>query len=399
MTFFNNDNPGISIIKNTTEEGIVKNTTENECIVKNTVPEPSHESSREIGKYAYSYLNDHEKAVYDVVYDAIRQFRTRIDAYPPHTTFKEISKVAYYVYCDHPEIFWFEGKFNTNYQLDTDYANYTDFTYSLSADEARACQKEIDAATESFLNGITGDMSDYDVALAVFRNIISLVDYDTLKLETSYKLPHFPHHLRNIYGVFVDKKAVCAGYTKAFQYLVNRLGIECTFVSGKGKTSLHSWNLIRLGGDYYYIDVTWDDHSDTKPSPLNSREITYDYFCVDTKTLLRDHTPDYNVPMPICTAKACNYYHKNGLLLGSFDSLSIQAIFKYYLSKNIYNIQLKATDQTTFDTIIRRLFKEDQIDPILNYLHDEEGFDIVTTRCKYEAVRERLRLIIKLEKS
>ena len=391
MTYSNDSDSGVHFVKKTPDNNsIIKKTAANQTILNHT---------NDCSLYAFSHLNTHEKAVYLVFYDAILHFKQREDNFPLHTTYQEISKIASYVYCDHPELFWFEGRFSTNYQTDTQYANYTDFTYLMSADQARACQKEIDAHTASFLKGVNKRMSDYDIALSVFRNIISLVDYDTLKLETSHKLPHYMHNLRNIYGVFVEKKAVCAGYAKAFQYLVNRLGIECTFVTGMGKTSLHSWNLIRLNGDYYYIDVTWDDHSDTKPSPYNSDEITYDYFCVDSKTLLQDHTPDYNIPLPKCTAKECNYYFKNGLLLSSFNYLSIQSIFKRCLTKNIYDIPLKATDQTTLDTIVRRLFDDDQIYPILRYLRNKEGLNVDTTQCRYSAVKERLRLNVKLEKT
>lgn len=368
-----------------------KNDAEPECFVKQA---PVHRENS--GLYAYSHLSAHEKAVYDVLYDAILNFRNTAKNIPPRTKRQDVSHLIKCVYFDHPEIFWFDGKFSTNYQIDTDFVNYVDFNYSMDPDQAQARQQEIAEAVAGFMRGITDDMSEYDIALKIFETIISLVDYDTLKLEKSQKLPYFfSHNLRNIYGVFVEKKAVCAGYAKAFQYLTNRMGIECTFVGGIGKDSPHAWNLIRLNGEYYYIDVTWDDHSDTKYTFFSSQEITYDYFCVDSKTILRDHTPDDTIPLPECTAKECNYYYKNGLLLDSYSYASICAIFKYYVSNGKYEISLKTTDKEAYDAIMRQLFDQNQIRNILNDL-SEAGLDVDAGRCRYEGAEERLKIKTKL---
>ena len=373
------------------EISFVKQGSEPDCFVKQV---PVHPENAKL--YVYSHLTDHEKTVYNVLYDAMINFREIVKNFPPRTTRQDVSKAVKCVYCDHPEIFWFEGKFSTNYQTDTEFANYTDFTYTLDPDGARARQKEIDDAVAVILDHIGSDMSEYDIALYLFETIISLVDYDTLKLEKTEKLPFlYSHNLRNIYGVFVEKKAVCAGYAKAFQYLCNRMGIECTFVGGKGKESLHAWNLIRLNGDYYYIDVTWDDHSDTKYTFFSSQEITYDYFCVDSKTLLRDHEPEDTFPLPECTARECNYYYKKGLLLNSFSYDSICAIFKYYVSNGKYEISLKATDKSAYDSIIRQLFDNKQIYLVLRELNDA-GLNIDAGKCRYETTEDRLKIKTKL---
>ncbi|MBQ3285545.1 MAG: hypothetical protein IJH40_07890 [Ruminococcus sp.] len=370
---------------------LVKKGAEPDCFVKQAPEHPENASL-----YAYSHISDHEKSVYNVIYDAVLNFKETAGNFPAHTKRQEVNKVLRCVYFDHPEIFWFDGKYSTNYQTDTDIVNYVDFTYFLNPDEARARQKEIDDAVAVFMKDINRNMSEYDIALSIFENIISLVDYDTLKLEKSQQLRFFyTHNLRNIYGVFVEKKAVCAGYAKAFQYLTNRMGIECSFVGGKVKDSMHAWNLIRLNGEYYYIDVTWDDHSDTKNPFFSSQEITYDYFCIDSKTLMRDHEPENTLPLPECTAKECNYYYKNGLLLNDYSYDSICAIFKSFVSKGKYEISLKATDKSAYDTIIRQLFENSQMRLILIELSDA-GLDIDKNRCRYETTEERLKIKIKL---
>jgi hypothetical protein len=190
----------------------------------------------------------------------------------------------------------------------------------LTPDETKKRQEKIDAATKSFMTSVTDSMSDYEVTLRIYENIIQLVDYDTIGLERQQKTelsPEVPDDLRSIYGVFVNKKAVCAGYAKALQYLLNACGIECTYVT----SSTHAWNLIKLEGDYYHMDVTWGDGSDTKKDKAQSSAINYDCFCITTAELqkLDSHTPDGVIKLPECTATKCNYHRRHGLYFEKFD--------------------------------------------------------------------------------
>ncbi len=56
---------------------------------------------------------------------------------------------------------------------------------------------------------------------------------------------------------------VCEGYSKAFKYLCDQVGIQCLLVSGvmSGATGAgaHMWNLVRLDGYSYLVDVTNSD--------------------------------------------------------------------------------------------------------------------------------------------
>ena len=37
------------------------------------------------------------------------------------------------------------------------------------------------------------------------------------------------------------------------------LDINCDIVVGMADGELHSWNQVELGGDWYNVDLTWDD--------------------------------------------------------------------------------------------------------------------------------------------
>ena len=61
------------------------------------------------------------------------------------------------------------------------------------------------------------------------------------------------------YGAFVNHNVVCQGYALAFKVLMDRAGIPCCYV--KSDAMNHAWNMVQLDGNWYHVDVTWDDPS------------------------------------------------------------------------------------------------------------------------------------------
>lgn len=66
----------------------------------------------------------------------------------------------------------------------------------------------------------------------------------------------------SIYDVFVTQKSVCIGYSIAFSYLMDKMGIESYIVdsisnsSGENFASNHSYNIVKLDGKFYTVDLT-----------------------------------------------------------------------------------------------------------------------------------------------
>ena len=98
-------------------------------------------------------------------------------------------------------------------------------------------------------------------------------DYDAVKKKGCY-------NAHSIVGVFLEKRAVCEGIAKAFKLLCNQFDIKCIVVLGQAdkkrvfdQDSYHAWNLVKIGNESYYVDVTWDNLYDE-----GFRHISYDYF-------------------------------------------------------------------------------------------------------------------------
>ena len=324
-----------------------------------TIKGPIERNPGSLNRYAYSLLNEDEKSVYNTLLNAINSFTTEITAFDAAVTETQIQKIIDYVQRDHPELFWFQHGATFYFDTVTRIVNRLTLTYCMTQEEAKRRQQKIDAATKSFLTSVTDSMSDYEATLHIYENIIKLVDYDTIGLERQKRTsvtPDVPDDLRSIYGVFVNKKAVCAGYAKALQYLLNLCGIECTYVT----SDTHAWNLIKLEGDYYHMDVTWGDGSDTKKDKAQTSAISYDCFCITTAELARldAHTPDSKYPLPNCTATKCNYHRRHGLYFETVDLDKVRTVVCGCAKQNKLDISFKFSSPEVFAKAKKQLVDE-----------------------------------------
>ena len=79
---------------------------------------------------------------------------------------------------------------------------------------------------------------------------------DTLCGETKYDVQRINPDNATLLGCLRDNVCVCDGYSKAFMFLSNTLGIADTV---KATTRDHAWNAVELDGEWFYIDVTFND--------------------------------------------------------------------------------------------------------------------------------------------
>ena len=131
---------------------------------------------------------------------------------------------------------------------------------------------------------IKQNMSNYDKVKAVHNWLIRNVKYDYYRLQTG-TIPKVSHTAK---GALIKKVAVCDGYAHAFQMIMNKLKIPCKFVVGRSQGVGHGWNMVKLGGKWYHVDVTFDDpivnNSNTNTKPR------YTYFLKSSATMSKSHT-------------------------------------------------------------------------------------------------------------
>lgn len=166
-----------------------------------------------------------------------------------------VKDVVEAVYNDHPELFWVETEYSCKYNKRGICLEIT-LKYNDTAKDLSASQKLFEAQAQAIVQEAAKKSSDYEKELFVHDALVKRVDYNANATRN-----------QSAYSALVEGKSVCAGYARAFQYLMQQLSIPCYYCTGYSGDS-HAWNIVKLDGRYVNVDVTWDD---TNPS-------TYDYF-------------------------------------------------------------------------------------------------------------------------
>ncbi|MDO4841463.1 MAG: S8 family serine peptidase [Phoenicibacter congonensis] len=118
-----------------------------------------------------------------------------------------------------------------------------------------------------FLEGAPVDGTDVQKAGYVHDWICS---HTTYSMTTSY-LPDFA------IGCIANGKALCAGYSYAYQFLCQQLGLECKYVSGTTTKEQHAWNKVNVQGQWFLVDCTWDGAF----TSYGSQNFNHNYFLVN----------------------------------------------------------------------------------------------------------------------
>lgn len=156
------------------------------------------------------------------------------------------------------------------------------------------------------------DMTAYEKELAVHDYLVENVAYD---VSESGEDAH------SAYGALVLGKAVCDGYAESFQTLMDMLGIECCFISGTGNNESHAWNMVKLDGAWYHVDVTFDD-------PVGSEGlISHKYFNLTDAEINLDHMWEH-ADFPMAVGNKYSYY-----LMGEIEQVNGQDEFNNYISQ------------------------------------------------------------------
>lgn len=165
-----------------------------------------------------------------------------------------------------------------------DYSSYLNSTF--------ANKQEIEDAEEYIIDirrQVMDILGPYDNAMKI--KVVNEWMIDNL----SYEDREGNNNKYNLYGAIVETKVVCEGYARMFKYIMDGLDIPSILVSGTatnsdGQTELHAWNYVELNGQWYAIDVTWND-----PVVIGDGELTDSQkskYLLKGKSFLNDHKED-----------------------------------------------------------------------------------------------------------
>lgn len=288
--------------KSSVNEIVVNLQDANALFVENTIQEETVSSN-----YYYQQLSEEDRVVYKEILQGLQEYSENIYVHSNDT--EQIERAYRSILYDCPELFWCTGDGQTAV-----YTTYAQFSpgYAYGAEETERRKQEIEQAVQACLSQVPGELSEYERIKFIYDYIVNTTDYNLGAVDN-----------QNICSVFLTHSSVCAGYAKAMQYLLQRLGTECIYVTGvTSDGEAHAWNIVKCDGEYYQVDVTWGDpvfllnEGEEMPPDLM---INYDYLCSSDSEIFRTHTPSDEVQFPACTSMNYNYYILNGMYYDHYN--------------------------------------------------------------------------------
>lgn len=218
---------------------------------------------------------------------------------------------------------------------------------------------------------VTSGMDEFETAKALHDWVVLNCKYDK-RLYTG----NMPDISYTAYGVFEHGTAVCAGYAKAYLALLESACVEAEYVTGNTTRGYHGWNVVKIDGEWYHVDTTWDD-----PTPDREGYVRYNYFLKSDNYMLNDHGP-------WSTKKACTSTKYDPILPSSDEVKEQQKLEAAVQAKvqEIISLCINAIETSDADDVIRVGFKNNGVTTSEDCI--EIAYSLGSVR--YEYFRDRL---------
>ena len=327
------------------------------------------------GKNAYYFttLSSEEKKVYLEIYNSVVNMKESITL--SSTDKDDVDRIFNLCMMDHPEIFYCEGYHSKVSEAEGKVLSIGfEGKFNYSRQERKEKEEKIRNAAKKVIDSVPKNGSDYDKAKYVFEWIIDNTAYDLNAPDN-----------QNIVSVFLNKRSVCQGYTYAYKYLLNKLGIFCTIVYGEASGANHAWNLAKLDGTYCYIDVTWGDSSYRDKNDNEAERTSYNYLGCNSDILLRTHALKNKGKIPDCKSLDEYYYVKEAKYFTKVDLDRLKAVFDHESKESGHMFTIRASSEEVYNELKDTLFKEQQIFNLvqnadkITYIEDKDEYTLTFT--------------------
>ncbi len=340
--------------------------------------------------YYFETSDQEGQKIYSALYGGIADNEKQIEV--PSGDLKKIEATFNAVMADHPEFFWLSGATRTTAYKPVVGKSYSVLVPEWTCDEneQKKRKEQVEDVVRDYLAGQDDTDSDYDRIKRAYEFIIDRTDYDDNAPDN-----------QNLYSALVGRRSVCAGYSKAFQYLLKRQSIPCIYVTGTNDINgePHGWNIVECGGHHYQVDVTWGDpvySEGSEPLPEGMRVIGYDYLCCSDSEIKKTHTYDQGLEVPACESVDLEYYRMNGMLYDSYDPDKCLQVMLGDVSAGKKLSVFKFTDDSLYDQAVgdltgrlleqaaNHLLNQYGLTTVSNYYQEDKDLDKVTIYWQYQ---------------
>lgn len=246
--------------------------------------------------YYYNRLNKAQQNAYHAMKTGLQSLAPSFPV--PRLEAKELCDVYFLLRLDCPEIFY-SVKFSYRYHPESSNVEMIP-EYLFEKSKIKDHQKALKSRVEKLVRPAQ-KLKEIEKLQYAHDFICQNVRYDKLKKPYSHE----------IIGPLGHGVGVCEGIAKTVKILLDALGIWCIIAISEANPEKeikyrHAWNVVRINGQYYHLDATFDN-------TLGSAEmIRYDYYNLCDKQFFRDHEPVI-WKVPACTDGDHFYYKEKKL--------------------------------------------------------------------------------------
>jgi transglutaminase-like putative cysteine protease len=155
---------------------------------------------------------------------------------------------------DYLRLSWTKGGYKA-----VSYERYVIYNFSFSYLTTLQQEKQVDASISRIAVALSAEpQTDSQKVKAVNDYIVNYVAYDNT-VEN-----------RSAYDALAAGTTICRGYSLLAYRLLEEMGIPAKIITGESNGGPHAWNLVKVGGLWYNLDVTWNDTSESSRFYLKS---------------------------------------------------------------------------------------------------------------------------------
>lgn len=286
---------------------------------------PADAKTASVPGVIYPYVPQVEEyypGIEEYIAECIRQRQTKIDIRKFAVAKDDIIYIYKSTVFDNPDIFYVNASY-VDYVFDkaSNIIFYLKPSYIYSLDSIPEHIKKFNNGVNTLLKGIDSSWSDYTKALVL---------HDRLAVFCKYKYENASSY--TAYSAVVTGKSICEGYSRAYCYLLSRVGVDSKCINSESLS--HCWNMVKIGSYWYHVDVTKDD-----PTPDTPGYVRHTYCLSSDSKLKSDSSSDKHTGWKSdvtyssqysCTDKTYDNYY--------FKKMTSQFVYRdgsyYYINNN-----------------------------------------------------------------
>ena len=212
-----------------------------------------------------------------VLYNGAKALEAEIDVSSFNLTAETIRQPMTQFLLLHPDLFYVGSQYSMSTNSSTGIVQRVALTYLNTASEVSAMRVTYNAVVNAIVSGIPEGASDFDKILYLHDYFVQHFCYDYAGLQAGTPI-------RDAYRFLTGGTGVCQAYALALMATARAAGLECLPVISE--PIQHAWNLVKIDGAWYHIDVTWDDPGgDTVP--VYPTYVSYSNFLLSDEALFR----------------------------------------------------------------------------------------------------------------